>query len=196
MIFVTVGAQMPFDRLISTVDEWAGRVSTEIFAQIGPTKLRPRHIQWIRFLEPAGFLSHIDSADLLVAHAGMGSIITALEHSKPLLIMPRRGDLGETRNDHQVATARRFQELGLVHVAYDEHELTDKLDRLASRATSNGTDEVLCPHRSTGCAWIGSIACQPHAGSACPHLIDSLRGFVVDAHVPRLSMPKGNVSPL
>ena len=42
MIFVTVGHQMPFDRLIAAVDAWAGaRGRSDVFAQIGTTSLRP-----------------------------------------------------------------------------------------------------------------------------------------------------------
>ena len=67
---------------------------------------------------------------MIVAHAGMGSILTALEYGKPILVMPRRGDLRETRNDHQIATAKRFRELGKVAVAFDEVELARELDRL------------------------------------------------------------------
>ena len=122
MIFVTVGAQMPFDRLVRAVDDWAGRVPAEIFAQIGPSSLRPRHMAWTRFLAPADFLAQVGAADLLVAHAGMGSIITALEYGKPILVMPRRGELGETRNNHQVATTKRFRGFGRVEVALDERD--------------------------------------------------------------------------
>ena len=38
-------------------------------------------------------------------------------------MMPRRGHLGETRNEHQVATAERFLALGAAHVAMDEQAL-------------------------------------------------------------------------
>ena len=61
----------------------------------------------------------------------MGTILTALELGKPLLVMPRRAALGEHRNDHQLATVRRFAELGSVEVALDESELALKLDDLA-----------------------------------------------------------------
>lgn len=60
----------------------------------------------------------------------MGSILTALELGKPILVMPRRGDLDETRNDHQLATARHFLSQGRVAVAFDELELAAKLDQL------------------------------------------------------------------
>src|SRR5690606_18210114 len=124
VIFLTVGAQMAFDRLVRAVDGWAGlNPHQEIFAQIGPSRYRPAHLRHERFLEPARFRSMIEKASLVVAHAGMGSIISALEMNKPILVMPRLGDLAETRNDHQVATARRFGELGAVHVAMDESEL-------------------------------------------------------------------------
>jgi hypothetical protein len=65
-----------------------------------------------------------------VAHAGMGTILSALELGTPVLVMPRRAALGEQRNDHQVATARRFKQLGGVGVAFDEHELMHRLGEL------------------------------------------------------------------
>lgn len=133
MIFVTVGAQMAFDRLIRGVDEWAAaRGRRDVFAQIGPTEFRPRHIEWTQFIDPAEFRRRVSEATVLVAHAGMGSIITALEAGVPILVMPRRGHLSETRNDHQVATAERFLALGRVAVAMDERELPDRLDQLGS----------------------------------------------------------------
>ena len=93
MIFVTVGAQMPFDRLVRAVDEWAGQSGTrDVFAQIGTTDLRPRHIEWVSFLQPAEFLERVRAARLIIAHAGMGSILTALGLGKQILVMPRRGD--------------------------------------------------------------------------------------------------------
>lgn len=131
MIFVTVGAQMAFDRMIRAVDEWAGAHGrTDVFAQIGPAEYTPRHIAHTEFLEPPQFAERAKSASVIVAHAGMGSIITALTMGKPILVMPRRGDLRETRNDHQVATAKRLGELGKVAVAMDERELVERLGRL------------------------------------------------------------------
>ncbi|MFA5865317.1 MAG: glycosyltransferase [Phycisphaerae bacterium] len=131
MIFVTVGAQMPFDRMVQAVDDWAGkRGKNDIFAQIGSTEFWPEHIQWTRFLDPPEFRKKLQAASVVVAHAGMGSIITALGLGKPILVMPRLGELGETRNDHQVATAKRFLELGCVSVAFDKKEMAKKLDKI------------------------------------------------------------------
>ena len=132
-IFATVGAQMGFDRLISAVDAWAKQhPETTVFAQIGPGSYEPRSMEWTRLLEPAAFRMRVETADALVGHAGMGTIITALQHAKPVLIMPRRGDRQETRNDHQVATADRFGSKPGVLVAMDEGDIARKLDTILS----------------------------------------------------------------
>lgn len=149
MIFVTVGSQMPFDRMIRAIDDWAGRKNKKhVFAQIGRTSYRPRYLQWVEYLSPPEFRKIVQPARVLVAHAGMGSIITALELGKPILVMPRRGDLAETRNDHQVATARQFLGLGYVSVAFDEIEMVDKLEQLDTcpagpRIGSKASPEIL-----------------------------------------------------
>lgn len=123
MIFVTVGEQLPFDRLIRTMDEWASCSDRKVFAQIGESLWEPTHIAYKKFLSPEAFREKIQSAELVVAHAGMGTIISAMGVGKPLLVMPRQKALGEVRNDHQLATARRFMALNYVSVAFDELEL-------------------------------------------------------------------------
>jgi UDP-N-acetylglucosamine transferase subunit ALG13 len=129
VIFATVGSQEPFDRLIRAVDEWAAlRGRLDVLAQIGNSNFRPRNIEFTKFLEPAEFNRVIRASSVVVAHAGMGSIISALEIGKPIVVMPRRGFLRETRNDHQVATAERFGSRGRVVVANDQADFAAKLD--------------------------------------------------------------------
>lgn len=127
MIFVTVGTDGPFDRLIGAVDRWAGESGrSDVVAQIGRTKLRPQFMRWYEFLEPPQFQEYFASAEFVIGHAGMGTILSALRFEKPLLVMPRRAALGEQRNEHQLATARRLQ-TGMVTVAFDEAELLLRL---------------------------------------------------------------------
>ncbi len=128
MIFLTVGAQMPFDRLVAGVDAWAAR--HDVFAQIGLTEWRPAHMDWTALLDPGDFRQRLFEADAVITHAGMGTILTALEFGKPTVVMPRRGDLLETRNDHQFGTARVFAEAGLVAAAFNHKQLIDILGRL------------------------------------------------------------------
>lgn len=142
MIFVTVGSDVPFDRMVRVVDEWAGaRKRKDVFAQISRTDWRPSHIEYCQHLEPAEFTRRFTSASAIVAHAGMGTILTALHYEKPILVMPRRGSLRETRNDHQVATAKRLHDMGKVTVAFDEQSLWEKLDRLGEMQPSQKITE-------------------------------------------------------
>ena len=149
MIFVTVGTQLPFDRLVKAVDEWAGRTGArEVVAQTGPGQYQPMYLQHQPFVTPAEFKRYAAEAELIIAHAGMGSIISALGMGRPILVMPRVASLGEHRNDHQLSTARRFKELGRVQVAMDEFELTARLDSIGTYETQEpigkyASDELL-----------------------------------------------------
>lgn len=131
MIFVTVGTELPFNRMMQVVDDWAARTRrTDVFAQIGRTDWVPRAMRHRKFLEPAEFAAHLAGASVIIAHAGMGTILSALHAAKPILVMPRRATLGEQRNEHQLATARRMRESGKVAVAFDEGELLAELGRI------------------------------------------------------------------
>jgi exopolysaccharide biosynthesis glucuronosyltransferase PssE len=130
LIFVTVGSNTPFDRLIQAVDHWAAEhPDVTVKAQIGAAAYRPKHMAWQEFIEPVAFLEAVRAADLMVSHAGMGVILTALDARVPLLVMPRQAGRYETRNDHQFATVQKLANRNLFHLAMDEQELSEKLDR-------------------------------------------------------------------
>ena len=156
MIFVTVGGQMPFDRLVRAVDEWAaGRADVEIEAQIGRTEYVPSNIPASEVLDPERFDEKMRRASLIVSHAGMGTILTALSIGKPIIVVPRRAALGEHRNDHQLATVRHLSESASIHVADDERALLSML---------NSKDALPDPSRLSA--------------AASPELLAFVRGFV------------------
>jgi len=133
MIFVTVGHQMPFDRLIKLVDTWAERRGRrDLFAQVGEGRYRPRNFPCAPFLSDAQFSNMISQCTAVIAHAGTGSIISALSAGKPMLVLPRRSHLEETRNDHQVATAAHFASSHQVLMGKDDDDFVDKLDAVHS----------------------------------------------------------------
>jgi len=143
VIFVTVGHQMPFDRLVHAVDAWAEREGrADIFAQIGSTRHWPRYIQAAPFLTPAQFRQRMEQASTIVAHAGTGTIIAAVRLRKPLLVLPRHASLNETRNDHQIATAKHFEQAGHIMAAYDEDELIAKLSTIESFTPTTSIDDT------------------------------------------------------
>lgn len=141
MIFVTVGGQMPFPRLIHAMDTWAEHNHRDdVLAQIGETRERPRFVKAETFLTPLDFREAVSSAEVIVAHAGMGTILTAMEYQKPIVVMPRLARLGEHRNDHQVDTAKHLADAISISVAHSDDDLFRALDGLNS----------LEPPRNTG----------------------------------------------
>ncbi|MCK6552757.1 hypothetical protein L6R52_43440 [Myxococcota bacterium] len=158
MIFVTIGHQMPFDRLLRIVDDWAAlRKRSDLFAQTGESTYVPKNFPSQPFLKPDEFRHKVQSSSAMVAHAGVGTIISALQAGKPLLVYPRLERYRETRNDHQVPTAKYFVEKGYLMAAYEEQELLEKIDLI----------EAFRPSITLG-------------GSASPGLIERVRSFVFD----------------
>lgn len=122
---------LPFDRLFRVVDEAIeqGLIDEPVFGQIGEGKYEPKNFEFARFVDKAEFDRYVKEASLVLGHAGIGVIIQALESGTPLLVLPRRQKFGEHVNDHQVATARKFEELGHV-LAFEEGDLGEKLERV------------------------------------------------------------------
>ncbi len=129
MIFCTIGTQAPFDRFVKIVDEIAEHLNEEIVAQVYKSEYQTRHIRTVDFLPPDEFNKLLDEARLIVAHAGMGTIISAMRQHKPIIIFPRIAAFGEHRNEHQLATAQKMKELGYVYVANNADELKELLMR-------------------------------------------------------------------
>lgn len=151
MIFVTMGTQLPFDRFLKMLDQVVPRLGgEEVVAQVIPASYVPCNFATRGFIAPDEFSALVAQARVVVAHAGMGTIISALTARKPIVVVPRRASIGEHRNEHQLATAGRLGKLGYVYVA-------DNADELAALLTS----ETLPPLRAISAA-------------AAPSLVDAL----------------------
>ena len=157
-IFVSVGSMMPFDRLIRAMDDWAAaHPDTPMLFQIGKGSYEPRHGEFVRLMPVAAYRAALAGAGLFVAHAGMGSIIAAIEAGKPLIMLPRLQRLGEHNTDHQLATAATIGQRDGLHVAASEAALGPAIDALLAR---------------------GGTTPAPIARFASPELIGHVRAFI------------------
>lgn len=129
MIFVTVGTQLPFPRLIDAMEGWAAGHDEAVVAQTGPYAGQLGHMTVSPDMAPDVFETHFTAARLVVAHAGIGSILSAKRYGKPLVVLPRRVALGEHRNDHQMATATAMADVTGVYVAWDVADIAPLLAR-------------------------------------------------------------------
>jgi UDP-N-acetylglucosamine transferase subunit ALG13 len=149
MIFLTVGTQFPFDRLVKAVDDAAaqGNLGTEIFAQTGESSYKPRNFEAVPFIDKQLFDKHIRQASSVISHAGMGTVAAVLEYGKPMLVMPRQRKYGEVVNDHQLAIANRFEISGYLLAAYEAEDLAAKIEQLKTFVPSRRESQ---PQRVAG----------------------------------------------
>lgn len=128
MIFVTVGTQEPFDRLIQAIDEIFPELGdSEIIVQATLKRYKPINFKTLDFINPLEYKEIFNRADYIISHAGMGTILSAMTNEKALIIMPRLIKFGEHRNEHQLHTAQKFKSLNYINVADNEIELKNIL---------------------------------------------------------------------
>ncbi|MCK4629026.1 MAG: hypothetical protein KAT56_08475 [Sedimentisphaerales bacterium] len=129
---MTVGTwRAGYDRLIKAVDELVGSgvITDEVVAQTGNSSYRPKYMTVMEFCSPDEFVNLISRAELVISHAGMGTIIEAVKQTKPIVVMPRKPALGEIDNDHQFTTAKQLEKEGKILVAYEVSDLPVKLEQ-------------------------------------------------------------------
>jgi UDP-N-acetylglucosamine transferase subunit ALG13 len=130
LIFVGVGTFVHgFDALLSGADRAAAELGLPGFAQIGHSRVVPRHLAHARFLPPDALRERLRASRVAVCHAGMGLIGDALRCGCRLILVPRRGP---TTADHpandQTAFAERLAERLPLRLCYDPTDLTPVLE--------------------------------------------------------------------
>jgi UDP-N-acetylglucosamine transferase subunit ALG13 len=139
LVFVTVGTDHhPFDRLVRWIDAWlagGARERVRCLVQSGTSRppLETESDQYFGYEQMETFLSE---ASAVVCHAGPGTVMMSRWAGKRPIVVPRRHDLGEHIDDHQVAFARRIAAEGEIALAEDEAALVACLEQaLAGEGT-------------------------------------------------------------
>jgi UDP-N-acetylglucosamine transferase subunit ALG13 len=127
---VSVGnAYQPFTRLIHAVTSIAYALPRPVVVQHGHTPFESLECRGIAFLDMLAFESAISEAEVLILHAGAGSVIHALQAGKAPVIMARRAEFGEHVDDHQVEFARELALTGRVAVVEHGAQLWAAIER-------------------------------------------------------------------
>lgn len=128
MIVVTVGTnEAPFDRLLTAFDGYAG--DEQLVVQHGPSRIRPAGARCVEFLPYDELAAAIAGARVVVTHAGVGSIMTALANDRRPVVVPRLRAFAEAVDDHQVGLARRLDAAGLVTLVEDPSRVLSVVER-------------------------------------------------------------------
>jgi beta-1,4-N-acetylglucosaminyltransferase len=136
LIFVTVGNDFrAFDRLLKKMDEIAPSIPGEILIQQGYSRYVPKNAKHFGFIPMDQAVEYIRKSELVVSHAGIGTIILCKEYGIPILILPRRKAFGEHMNDHQLEIAKALEkrEAELIYVIYAEDQLEERISKILKR---------------------------------------------------------------
>lgn len=119
-VFVTVGTT-EFDELIQAIDQTCGnKPGLEIVAQISQSSIyKPVNIGFFEFSNKVE--SYIDNADIIITHAGAGSVYSMLEKGKKLIIVPNLSRI----DHHQSELANYVEKHNYAHTCYSLDSLCD-----------------------------------------------------------------------
>lgn len=143
LLFATVGATLPFDRLVRSVvaAKDAGAIPETVVVQTGKGGLAPEGYQTFETLDFADMQAMQRRASIVVCHAGTGSLITALREGCHVIAMPRLPEQGEHYDDHQSQITEAFEARGLISSAKSEAELIAALSTIRERPRVRATTD-------------------------------------------------------
>ena len=130
--FVAVGnARQPFTRLLEAVHQILPVLPKPVIVQYGHGEFTcpDASCQAMDFVDMERFSALVEKAEVLILHAGAGSIIHALSAEKKPIVMPRRSEYGEHVNDHQCEFANALAMEDRVIVVENVKELTAAVAR-------------------------------------------------------------------
>lgn len=131
-IFIPLGTQkFPFNRLVLAVNRLVEKglyKPEEIVMQAAVYDVEPVFTHY-HLIPAEQFDDFINSADLVITHSGVNSIITCMKLRKPLVIVPRLKKYGEHVDDHQREIAEVMKVKYDVVVAYDLMHLEADIEK-------------------------------------------------------------------
>lgn len=128
MIFVTLGTQkFQLNRLLVKLDELceAGMIKDVIYAQKGYSDYTPKNYDYTDFMNRDEFEDRIKESSLVITHSGVGSILSAMQEKKPVIVFPRLGKFKEHVDDHQCEIAEAFSKKNYVLLCGEEDDLCE-----------------------------------------------------------------------
>lgn len=149
MIFLVLGTQkFQLNRLLREVDELIknGLITQEVVAQIGNSDYKPLNYKYYHFLDKEMFDDYINKASIIVTHSGIGTIITALQAGKPVIVFPRLKKYEEHIDDHQLDIAKAFEKKKYVLCCYEHDSLIDilnKCEKFTFETYVSGRDNII-----------------------------------------------------
>lgn len=124
MILVTLGTQKEsFKRLLQYIED--SKIKEEIIVQAGYTKFNSNKMKLFDFISYEEMEKYVDKCDLVITHAGTGSIVGPLKKDKKVIACARLSKYGEHVDDHQLQLVEVFKEAGYILELNEDIKLDD-----------------------------------------------------------------------
>ena len=129
LLFATVGATLPYERLINYVREAKanGLIPERVVIQTGEGAAPVAGAECVETLDFDAMRAMLAKADIAVCHGGTGSLITALQAGCRTIAIPRLFERGEHYDNHQLEITEAFEKRGLLFVARNREEFAEAL---------------------------------------------------------------------
>jgi len=134
-VLVTVGTLFPFRRLVDRLLEILPP-EVEVVWQLGTTPVDDLPIETHPSLTPTRLQAEAVAADVIVAHAGIGSALLALNAGSVPILVPRELRRGEHIDNHQREIADELAARGLAIAASVAQLTLSDLERAASHSVT------------------------------------------------------------
>jgi UDP-N-acetylglucosamine transferase subunit ALG13 len=133
-VVAVVGNKGPFDRLVRALEAYgAAHPEASIWVQHS-TGVLPKRLVGSPVVERAELLARMREADVVVTHAGSGTVRDALVLGHRPVVVPRRAKLGEHVNDHQLELVAALE--GRIEPVFDVADLAEAITRAAAQKRS------------------------------------------------------------
>jgi len=133
MIYVTLGTQdKSFERILKAIQKEIdnGTIKEKVVVQAGHTKFESKEMEIFDLVSLKEFNKYMDECDLLITHAGVGSIVDGIKRNKKVIAVPRLKKYNEHTNDHQLQIVKTFGDAGYIYPFYEKDDLHQILKKI------------------------------------------------------------------
>lgn len=146
MILVTVGtSEMQFNRMVLAAKK--SSFSKQIVIQYGVNFLGNFDGLAFRFLSRNDMRHYINRSDLVVSHAGIGSILDCIVNKKKILLVERKINLGESKAN-QMPAIDYFKDFPNIYLCNDldklDHDINECLSKEFIDTKNSNEPNIIC----------------------------------------------------
>jgi len=131
MILVSLGThERPFYRLLKEIEKLLSEKKIEdVIIQSGYTTYKVKGAKCCDFIEFEKMQKLLKDCDFLITHGGVGSITDALNYGKTTIVVPRRKELNEHSDNHQLQITKEMEKTGMIIPVYDIKDLEYAIEK-------------------------------------------------------------------